>query len=290
MLQLDEARLTVVNTLDYNATVLTRLDECYECPLHILDIVPSGTNSSFTINTKWSSFIEIQAHQKVKCKKHISLTDQGDYLYHVCERACELITIDDGRPTWLPIVVALAILVILFIVYNVITATVRKRRSSRVEQTINFDEPSAASQLNAQSDSTGNRQNESTQQTGSNSIEPDNRPKRRERSLDTLRGLVICLMIFVNYGGGGFAILEHAPWYGLTIADTVFPGFIFMMGVSIVLSIRSQLSRTQNDFKKVFYRISIRSLKLFAIGLILNTDNTDLRYEKATSQQSLIIV
>ncbi len=56
---------------------------------------------------------------------------------------------------------------------------------------------------------------------------------------------------------------------GLTVADLVFPWFIFIMGTSIDLSQRSLLSkgiRKQTVFKKIF----VRSLKLFAIGLFLN--------------------
>ena len=37
-------------------------------------------------------------------------------------------------------------------------------------------------------------------------------------------------MIFVNYGGGGFWFLQHAPWDGMTVADLVFPLFAFVQG------------------------------------------------------------
>jgi predicted acyltransferase len=45
----------------------------------------------------------------------------------------------------------------------------------------------------------------------------------RISALDTFRGLVICVMVFVNYGGGGFSIFQHSVWDGLTVADVVFP-------------------------------------------------------------------
>ena len=62
--------------------------------------------------------------------------------------------------------------------------------------------------------------------------------KKPERlhSLDTFRGLTLCLMIFVNYGGGGYWFFEHADWNGLTVADLLFPWFMWMMGVSMALS------------------------------------------------------
>ena len=37
-------------------------------------------------------------------------------------------------------------------------------------------------------------------------------------------------MVFVNYGGGVFWFLQHAPWDGITVADLVFPLFAFVQG------------------------------------------------------------
>ena len=68
--------------------------------------------------------------------------------------------------------------------------------------------------------------------------------KPRLVSLDVLRGLTVVGMILVNsmagmkYGAKAevFPLLLHAHWQGLTIADTVFPGFLMMMGVAIPLA------------------------------------------------------
>ena len=59
--------------------------------------------------------------------------------------------------------------------------------------------------------------------------------KERLNSLDTFRGICIVIMMFVNYGGGGYWFLDHSIWHGLTIADLVMPWFMFMMGVRCVL-------------------------------------------------------
>lgn len=40
----------------------------------------------------------------------------------------------------------------------------------------------------------------------------------RLHSLDTFRGISLFLMIFVNYGSGGFHFMKHAEWHGITIA------------------------------------------------------------------------
>ena len=59
--------------------------------------------------------------------------------------------------------------------------------------------------------------------------------------MDTFRGLSIVIMIFVNYGGGSYWYFAHSPWNGLTVADLVFPWFLWIMGVSLAINIRSQL-------------------------------------------------
>ena len=89
--------------------------------------------------------------------------------------------------------------------------------------------------------------------------------------LDTFRGLSLVLMILVNYGSGGYKSLQHKTWHGITIADFVFPWFLFIMGVSTVISINSQLEKQNKKKLDVFGKILWRSIKLFAIGIILNS-------------------
>ena len=95
---------------------------------------------------------------------------------------------------------------------------------------------------------------------------------KRLISLDMLRGLTIALMIVVNDPGSWEHIywpLRHAEWNGVTITDFVFPFFLFIVGVSIVLSTYKQLAAGA-DKKKMRKKILIRSLKIFALGLLLN--------------------
>lgn len=68
------------------------------------------------------------------------------------------------------------------------------------------------------------------------------------KSVDVFRGIAIILMIFVNYGGGHYWFIEHATWNGLHLADLVFPWFLFLMGVCIPMSIKSQLYRNIEKF------------------------------------------
>ena len=66
----------------------------------------------------------------------------------------------------------------------------------------------------------------------------------RLKSLDTLRGVTVAAMILVNTSGDGahtYPILAHSPWNGCTLADVVFPCFLFMVGISSVFSLSGRL-------------------------------------------------
>ena len=86
-------------------------------------------------------------------------------------------------------------------------------------------------------------------------------------------------MILVNFSmvGAGFRqfaiypVLAHADWVGFTVADFVFPAFIFMVGVSIALASRGAEALNARTVK----RIVGRSVRLFVIGFVL----TNLLYQ-----------
>jgi len=76
----------------------------------------------------------------------------------------------------------------------------------------------------------------------------------RLKSVDCLRGICVAAMVFVNYGGGGFWFVQHAPWDGVTFADLVFPLFAFVQGISMAFG--------SKDLKSILSR----SFKFFLIG------------------------
>jgi predicted acyltransferase len=67
---------------------------------------------------------------------------------------------------------------------------------------------------------------------------------------------------------GGFLGVQfsHAPWQGFRFYDFIFPLFIFVTGVSIVLSLTGPLERGEKA--KAHHRVLRRSLLLYALGLI----------------------
>jgi predicted acyltransferase len=90
-------------------------------------------------------------------------------------------------------------------------------------------------------------------------------------SLDVFRGVTIAAMILVNNPGNGDAYgpLRHAKWNGWTPTDLIFPFFLFIVGVSLVLSFQSRLRRGDSTRSLARHTVK-RSLTIFAIGLLLN--------------------
>ena len=145
---------------------------------------------------------------------------------------------------------------------------------SEFMQNAPFQTPSIQTNDCQNSNLDSHRQFSRSRRSADNSTHPDRtgrirrdskKQPTRYTSIDALRGLAIILMIFCNYGGGGYAIFKHSAWDGLSIADLVFPIFIFTMGASIALSERRE--------KKNVWRVSVRAGILFMIGVFVINGN-----------------
>jgi predicted acyltransferase len=93
----------------------------------------------------------------------------------------------------------------------------------------------------------------------------------RLTSLDVFRGIAIAGMIQVNTASLGkvYPFLSHADWNGCTLADLVFPFFLFIVGVAMSFSL-SKYTKGKLATTSVYRRIFRRSIILFALGLLLN--------------------
>jgi len=94
----------------------------------------------------------------------------------------------------------------------------------------------------------------------------------RLTSLDVFRGIAISGMILVNMAGVADQVyppLLHADWNGCTLADLVFPFFLFIIGVAIAFSLSKYTSANHTGWS-IYGRIARRSAILFALGLLLN--------------------
>ncbi len=95
---------------------------------------------------------------------------------------------------------------------------------------------------------------------------------KRLLALDALRGFTVACMILVNVPGSWshvYAPLLHAEWNGLTLADFVFPFFIFIMGVSIILAFTKAIEKGTSK-AVLTLKVWKRSGIIFALGIVLN--------------------
>ncbi|MBN1781915.1 DUF5009 domain-containing protein [bacterium] len=94
---------------------------------------------------------------------------------------------------------------------------------------------------------------------------------QRLMSLDVFRGLTIAGMILVNNPGNWdhvYRPLLHAEWHGWTPTDLIFPFFLFIVGISIKLSLDKYLKLGKSR-SVILPRIFRRTALLFVLGLIL---------------------
>ena len=72
---------------------------------------------------------------------------------------------------------------------------------------------------------------------------------KRVQSVDFLRGFTVVLMILVNAPGDWnhvYSLLLHADWNGLTLADYVFPFFLFIVEISVSFVYKSKKGKTDS--------------------------------------------
>ena len=97
------------------------------------------------------------------------------------------------------------------------------------------------------------------------------KPAQRVLSVDILRGLTIFLMVFVNDLGRAAPKWMHhidPPGAdGMTLADVVFPLFLFIAGVSIPLAFEAARKRGHSSLKIIGHILS-RSAALILMGLV----------------------
>jgi len=99
-------------------------------------------------------------------------------------------------------------------------------------------------------------------------------PKRATRlsSVDVFRGMTIVAMILVNNPGSWATTywpLKHAEWHGWTLTDLVFPFFLFIVGVAIVLALKRRVD-AGTPKRPLVAKIVKRSAVIFGLGLFLS--------------------
>jgi hypothetical protein len=99
-------------------------------------------------------------------------------------------------------------------------------------------------------------------------------------SIDIFRGLTMAVMIFVNalsdvHGLPWWTYHAHANQDVMTYVDMVYPFFLFIVGMSIPLSVSQRLKRNPSQLA-LWLHVSLRAVSLIGLGLILaNAEKAD---------------
>lgn len=111
--------------------------------------------------------------------------------------------------------------------------------------------------------------------------------QKRILALDILRGMTIAGMILVNDPGSWAHIytpLDHSEWNGLTPTDLVFPFFMFIMGISMYISLKKfNFEFTAPTAKKIIKR----TVLLYLVGLAIAWFSLTLRTFNNLADQDL---
>lgn len=278
---MDEASLTINNELESEMVVSWLSDHCYQCLFQPLGVVPAGpgpgmpSSVDFTVGTQHGLTLQLNSTpvNLELCRVQFYFREHGNYSLWVKNLNdssmvnCSLVTDTEPVNSYIPILIAFLLFTGLAVLCAIGGTIMRldavKNLMFRLGNSMETERL-----INSELGSPGR-----TVETATDTILPTQpAPNKRLRSLDTFRGLSLVIMVFVNYGGGRYWFFRHESWNGLTVADLVFPWFVFIMGTSIALSFHSLLrggaSRCSLLWKTVW-----RSLQLFLIGLFIINPN-----------------
>ncbi|XP_023009313.1 heparan-alpha-glucosaminide N-acetyltransferase isoform X1 [Maylandia zebra] len=259
-LKMDQALLIFHNQLTEEVHASYTSDYCYKCLYqHLVTVKPNNNNASAIISTKFTLTVQVESQTRnaTFCRWSQTYEEGGHYSIWIYtldanNRSCTHIV--DRRPNnaYLPILVAALLLAVIALLFVVIPYICRRRCTSKFIKTICCQGPQH-SEENEESHAS---------ETAHGAVKA--KPTRL-LSLDTFRGFSLTVMVFVNYGGGGYWFFQHAPWNGLTVADLVMPWFVFVIGTSVVLAFSSMQRRGVSRLQ-LLRKITWRTVVLLLLG------------------------
>ncbi|XP_022207161.1 heparan-alpha-glucosaminide N-acetyltransferase isoform X2 [Nilaparvata lugens] len=244
-LNVDEAYLTIKDLEEKHFSLYSLSEDCYKCPFSLVSELKNRTGR-FIVNTKnnvtWRLYSRKDPTIFANDTRLLFCEDSPDnfgefgvYEWHVLNEKCDLITAKQPVSIRLPLIMICFLLLIMssfyYLVFHVICKPSKKKH----------------------------QENEETRND-----------RRRIKAIDTFRGICILSMIFINDGGGAYWFFNHATWNGLLPADFIFPWFLWIMGVCIPISLKSQRKKAISRCS-TFQAIIKRTIILFTAGLALNT-------------------
>ncbi|XP_040587715.1 heparan-alpha-glucosaminide N-acetyltransferase isoform X2 [Mesocricetus auratus] len=284
-LKMDQALLLIHNELlGASLTVYWKSEYCYQCTFQPLANVshrgkPAKPSvAAVPVSTQHGSILQVNSTwgETAACRLEYKFGEFGNYSLLVqhastgtSEIACDLVVnenpVNSNLPVSIAFLVGLALIIAISFLRlllslddfsNWISKTITSRETDRLINS-ELGSPSRTDPLS------GDCQPEARRTSAS---------PYRLRCVDTFRGIALILMVFVNYGGGKYWYFKHSSWNGLTVADLVFPWFVFIMGSSIFLSMTSILQRGCSKFR-LLGKIAWRSFLLICIGIIIVNPN-----------------
>lgn len=263
-----------VNTQGVNTTIVLQLvsSECHTCYLQNVSFIPAPKqNCSVIVDTRWPVRLAIASDSNVPVDENCSQLDtsfeeNGNYVIFVktkngnitCQKPIRIGS--DPPDSNVTIYVTIGIfggLAIMWIVFKK-----QKRNFMKVFYLISSN---AVDTYVYTEEDLG---------TPTNASKEKKEGKERLKSLDTFRGIALVIMMFVNYGGADYWFFQHSKWNGLTVADLVFPWFIWIMGTAMAYSYLS-LARKNVSRGKIFIKILRRSFILFALGFLVSSGGSN---------------
>ena len=289
-LKVDEAVFCLDNHAGINISVYVSYDNCYRCSSRLLVQASGGTvecasplftDHGFSLSVRYGNNTDLTG----SCSLPKDFTGPGTLNVTVfpnsSNESCEVVTKEGAWP-YTPLIALLGALKVAALLWWAAKYLLRKYNPrgwcfkvdtvSLIKADLGFHDSGQEETIDGEIgvQSIVNTHSEDTRALLPSAV----RPLRRHRlhSLDTFRGLSLVIMIFVNYGGGGYWFLDHSRWNGLTFADLVFPWFVFILGTSAAISLHSLDGRGTSRWR-MLWKVLRRFVILFGLGLLLNQTN-----------------
>ncbi|CAH1246921.1 HGSNAT [Branchiostoma lanceolatum] len=285
---MDTAILKVNTSLDYAVQIWAVSAECHKCNMSfMMEVDPAIPTEPFLVQTAFMTHISIVKDNHDGTNESICSLDKlfgehGEYQMFINANGpsaenkfdCPVYADKDPIDSNIPILVAFCIyvgLVLIFLAVRQLYYTIGRSKYAWFIGYFPFRETDRLVNSDLGAPSPSSTATEDGRPVPNSTAQAAPQRLRRLKSLDTFRGLSLAVMVFVNYGGGGYWFFKHARWNGLTVADLVFPWFVFIMGTSIALSFRRLLKKGVSR-PSLLWKVVQRTVILFLLGLfIINT-------------------
>lgn len=280
---------TIPTTGPTGLTVNYTLSQCFDCLTQFAaNVSYANPNMTyFVFTTVWPATFYIYNEEDWGTPNHdvpppiitysFDIQQNGNYTFYIYDMYDQTTqefaglyvntTVDvAGDDIWIPVYIMIGVFIGLALLYNLLIFGVAAYKKRKVEdqRASLLEESRAEMKLNTSGDTSRN-----TFDSVTKPVAPKGKDmSQRVQSLDTFRGLTLATMIFVNAGGGLYALFDHAPWNGLQLPDLLFPWFIWMMGFSMAISFESQKKKgaTKRDMLE---KVLMRTFKLTLISMMM---------------------